>query len=124
VGHDRRHQLNDDRGGNVGHDAEREDRHALDGAAGKHVEQAENAAGLALEGLRKRFRIDAGKRDVGSEAIHQECAKREPDALLEIFRLGESSEVQIGSELFGCRCHCVLRAAHPAPDEPDHLRRV
>jgi hypothetical protein len=44
-GNDRRHQLNDDRGRNVGHDAEREDRHALDGAAGKHVEQAENAAG-------------------------------------------------------------------------------
>ncbi|MDZ7926075.1 MAG: hypothetical protein U5L46_02655, partial [Agrobacterium sp.] len=47
---DRRHELHDDGGRDVGHDAEREDRHALDGAAGEHVEQAENAARLGLEG--------------------------------------------------------------------------
>ena len=49
---DRRHELHDDRGGDVGHDAEREDRHALDGAAGEHVEHAQDAGGLLLEGLR------------------------------------------------------------------------
>ncbi len=45
--HDRGHELHDDRSGDVGHDAEREDRHALHGAAREHVEEAENAAGLA-----------------------------------------------------------------------------
>jgi hypothetical protein len=45
---DRRHQLNDDRGRDVGHDAEREDRHALHGAARQHVEHVEQAALLLL----------------------------------------------------------------------------
>ena len=44
----RRHQLDDDRGRDVRHDVEGEDRHAADGAAGEHVEHAEDAAGLLL----------------------------------------------------------------------------
>jgi hypothetical protein len=40
---DRRHELHDDRCGNVRHDAEGEDRHALDRAAREHVEEAEDA---------------------------------------------------------------------------------
>ena len=44
LGKDRRHQLDDDRGGDVGHDAEREDRHAADRAAGQDVEHVEQAA--------------------------------------------------------------------------------
>ena len=32
-----------------GHDTEGEDRHALDGAAGEHVEHAEQPAGLRVE---------------------------------------------------------------------------
>ena len=46
---DRRHQLDDDRGRDIGHDVEREDRHAVDAAAGEHIEHAQNAAGLLLE---------------------------------------------------------------------------
>ena len=45
--HHRGQELDDDRGRDVGHDVEREDRHALDGAAREHVEQAEHAAGRA-----------------------------------------------------------------------------
>jgi hypothetical protein len=45
----RRHQLDDDRGGDIRHDVEREDRHPVDAAAGEHVEHAENAAGLRAE---------------------------------------------------------------------------
>ena len=45
-GRHRRHQLNDDRGRDVRHDVEREDRHPVDAAAGEHVEHAEDAAGL------------------------------------------------------------------------------
>ena len=48
---DRRHQLNDDRGRDVGHDVERENRHPVDATAGEHVEHAEDAAGLGVEDL-------------------------------------------------------------------------
>ncbi len=44
--HDRGHQLHDDRRRDVRHDAEGEDRHAADGAAGEHVEHADQAARL------------------------------------------------------------------------------
>ena len=108
---DRRHELHDDGGGDVGHDAEREDRHALDGAAGKHVEHAEHAAGLLLEGLGEGVGIDAGKRDVGAEAVDEQRAEREPDALLEILGLGEGCEIQIGCKLFSSRCHEVFSAS-------------
>ena len=43
-----------------------------------------------LEGLGKGFRIDAGQRDVGAEAVDEQRAQREPDALLELLGLGES----------------------------------
>jgi hypothetical protein len=72
----------------------------------EHVEHAEDAAATGpVEGLREGFRLMPGKRDVGAEAIDQERAEREPDALLEFFGLGESAEIQIGCKLFCCRCH-------------------
>jgi len=108
---DRRHELHDDRGGDVGHDAEREDRHALDRAAREHVEHAEHAAGLLLEGLREGLRVDAGHRDVGAEAVDEQRAEREPDALLQVLGLGEGGKVEIGSKLFGCRCHMEFSAS-------------
>ena len=43
-GRDRRHQLDDDGGRDVGHDVQGEDRHAVDAAAREHVEHAEDAA--------------------------------------------------------------------------------
>jgi hypothetical protein len=99
---DRRHELHDDGSGDIRHDAEREDRHALDGAAREHVENAEHAARLALEGLREGFGIDAGDRDIGAEAIDQQRAQREPDTFLQVFRLGESREIEVRSKLLGC----------------------
>ena len=47
----RRHQLDDDRRGDVGHDVQREDRHAVNAAAGEHVEHPQNTAGLGIENL-------------------------------------------------------------------------
>ena len=107
--HDRRHQLHDDGGGDVGHDAEREDRHALDGTAGEHVEHAEHAAALRLECLGECVGIDAGKRDVGAEPVDEQRAEREPDALLEVFGLGEGREIQVRGKLFSSRRHRFLR---------------
>ena len=101
------HELHDDRGRDVGHDVEGEDRHALDGAAREHVEHAEDAAALLLEDLGEGGRIDAGHRDVGAEAIDDQRAQGEPDALLELVGLGEGAEIDIGGKLFGCRCHIV-----------------
>ncbi len=43
------------------------------------------------------------------EAIDEERSKREPEPLLQIFRLGESREIEIGCELFRCRRHAYLR---------------
>ncbi len=91
-GHNRSHQLNDDRSGNVRHDAEREDRHALNSTTRKHVKESKNAACLALEGLCECIGVDAGQRNVGSQAVNQKRAKGKPDPFLEVFRLGESSE--------------------------------
>jgi hypothetical protein len=88
--------LNDDRGGDIRHDVEREDRHPVDAAAGKHVEHTEDAAGLGLENLLPGGRVDARQRDVRAEAIDEKRAHREIDALLKLLGLGERREVKIG----------------------------
>ena len=107
---DRRHELHDDGGGDVGHDAQREDGHALDSAAREHVEHAENAAALLREGLRKSVGIDSGQRNIGAEAIDKQSAQGKPDALLQVFGLGEGCEIQIGCKLFSSRCHARFSA--------------
>ena len=63
-GRGRRHHLNDNGRGDVGHDVEGEDAHPFDGAAGEQVHRAENPAGLALEQRRILRRIKAGQRDI------------------------------------------------------------
>ena len=55
-----------------------------------------------LERLRQRFEVDARQRDVGAHPIDEQRAQREPDALLQLLRLGEGGEVQIGGKLFCC----------------------
>ena len=50
----------------------------------------------------QRLEVDARQRDVGAEPIDEQRAEREPDALLQLLRLGEGGEVQIGGKLFGC----------------------
>ena len=92
----RRHQLNDDGGRDVGHDSQREDRHAPDGAAGQQIENIEQAALLLLDLARKFGRIDAGHRNIGAEPRHDQRQHREQDALLELRRLGEGGQIEIG----------------------------
>lgn len=95
--HNRRHELHDNGGGNIGHDAEREDGHTTDGATGKHIEKSEHTLAMLLESLRKRVRIDAGKRNIGAEPVYEQSTQREPDALLEFFCLRESRKIEIGN---------------------------
>jgi hypothetical protein len=101
----RRHRgqkLNDDRRRNVGHDVQREDRHAVNAAAGEHVEHAQNAAGLGAEHLFPDVGIDPGQRDIGAEPVDQERTQREPDSLLQFVGLGERAEIEVGRKLFRC----------------------
>ena len=95
-GRNRRHQLNDDGGGDVGHDAECEDRHAPNRAAGQHVEDIEQAALLLLDLTRKFRRIDPRHRDIGPEPRDDQGHHREQDALLKLRRLRQGREIEIG----------------------------
>ena len=79
--HRGRHQLHDDGGGDVRHDAEREHRETAERTAGEHVEQADDGALRALEQLGERDRVDARDRDVGADAVDDERAEDEEDAL-------------------------------------------
>ena len=85
----------------------------MDAAAGEHVEHAEDAAGLGIENLLPGVGVDAGQRDIGAQAIDQQRTDREIDALLELFGLGESAEVEIGRQLFRCRDHQSLLPPTP-----------
>jgi hypothetical protein len=49
-----------------------------------------------------RFEVDAWQRNVGAHPVDEQRAEREPDALLQLLRLGEGGEVQIGGKLFCC----------------------
>ena len=101
----RAHQLHDDRRRDVGHDVEREDRHALDGTAREHVEHAEDAGRVGVERLREGGGIDARQRNEGAEAVDDERAEGELDAPLQILGFGEGAEVQIGGKLLGSGYH-------------------
>ena len=108
-----RHQLDDDAGRDVGHDVQREHRHAPERAAGEHVEHAEDAAAMLGQDLAHHGRIDARHRHIGADAVDDQRAQREPDALLELGGLGQDAEVEIGRELFGGGGH-GLRTLHTA----------
>ena len=62
----------------------REDREPAKSAAGKEIEESEDAALQGLEELLKRDRIDAGRRNVRAEAIHGEKTERVHDALAQV----------------------------------------
>jgi hypothetical protein len=66
----------------------------LQRAAREHVEHAQDRALLVLEETRERIRIDAGHGDERSDAVDDQRAQREPDALLQLGRLGEGAEVE------------------------------
>ena len=98
-------QLHDNRRRDVGHDRQREDRHAPQRAAGEHVEHAEHALRLLLEDAVQGDRIDPRHRDVGAQAVDHQRGQREPDPLLQLRRLGEAAEVDVLSQLLGGGCH-------------------
>src|SRR3546814_10186519 len=78
----RRGELHDDRGGDIGHDAERDDAHPLQAAARKGVEDFEDAArGRLAVKLRQRDRLDARQRHEGQEP--EDDRSEEPTSALQ-----------------------------------------
>ena len=86
------------------------DRHAANGTASEHVEHPKNTGlGLLFECLGQRFGVDAGQRDIGTEAIDQ-AARRDvnQNTLLKRPRPWRMHlRFKIGCKLFGRRCHAV-----------------
>ena len=93
--------LHDDRGGDVGHHAERDEAHALQAAAGEHVEHVDDATLGDIGKLGECAGIDARQRHEAEETENDQRADREPDALLELGCLGEIGETDIARETVG-----------------------
>ena len=100
LGRNRRHQLHDDRGGNVGHDPQGENGEARQGPAGEHVEHAEDSALLRLEQIGEHVRIDSGHRDMRTDAEHDQRAEQEQQTLFQVAELAGLADIlSVGSHL-------------------------
>src|SRR5688572_1592653 len=95
----RSQELHDDGGGDIRHNIQGENRHALNGAAREYIEYAEQAGTVLLNELGKRLRIDAWKRDIGAQPVNQQCPQREPEAPFQFLRLCEGGEIEIRDKL-------------------------
>lgn len=84
LGHHCRHQLHDDGGRDVGHDAQRKQAGALQGAAREHVEHVQDRALVLVEQIGQGLRVDAGHRNEGADAIHQQGAEHEQQPLAQL----------------------------------------
>ena len=95
-GDDHGQQLQDDRGGDVGHDPQREEREPREAAAREEVEEAEDAgaAEVVLQFL-DRVDVDARRGDVGAEPVEQQHRRREGELLANV---GDAEGVRNGPE--------------------------
>ena len=74
---DRRHQLHDDRRGDVWIDAERDDREVLQAVAGEDVQNPQER--IALDEVLKTLSVHTGHRNRGEEAEDDQHPQREQD---------------------------------------------
>src|SRR5262249_35244840 len=102
---DDRQQLQDDRRADVGHDAQREDRHLRQVPAREHVVEAEHGVLELIRELKNRVVVDAGNRDVLPDSIHAEQAQREQHAVAQIGN---------GKEVLQALVHASCSVAPPA----------
>jgi hypothetical protein len=78
-------QLQDDRGRDVGHDSEREDRDPAEPATREQVQEAEDArAAEVVLDLLDRALVDPGRRDVGPEPVQAQDQSGEQHLLADI----------------------------------------
>src|ERR1019366_2885345 len=114
-GHGHLQQLQDDRGGDVGHDPQREDRDPREPAAGEEVEQPEDvgAAELLLDVV-DRGEVDARHRYVRAEAIDEQQTGRDGDLFADVRDLeGVEDRGEHGCQPTAPR-HCAgVRAGRP-----------
>ena len=68
-----------------------------------------DAAGVAVEDLGQRLRVDARDRDVSANTENDQSADGEPKAILELGRLTDRAPVQVGCKLLGGGCHGTSR---------------
>src|SRR5271165_2383473 len=79
------HQLQDDRGGDVRHDAQRKNSEAAEIAAAEEVENTENRAGRLAEELFQHRGVDARRGNVRANAVHRQQRQREQDTVPQVF---------------------------------------
>ncbi len=77
-------QLKDDGGGDVGHDAQREDGHAAQVAAAEQVHQAQGRAALRVEQQFQLVGIDAGRGNPRAQPVDGQNAQGEEHPLAQI----------------------------------------
>src|SRR5262249_32675728 len=80
---DRSHQLQNDRGGDVRHDPEREDGNAPQVAARKQVHHAEEVPAQLAPEVFQGVMVDAGNRNVNSGAVDHQHPERKHHSLAE-----------------------------------------
>ncbi len=94
-------QLHDDRGGDVGHDAERDEAHPLKAAARKGVEQVEDPAARLIVEIAQDQRVHARQRNEAEEAEDDQGPDGEPDTVLQLGGLGEVCEAHVARDIVG-----------------------
>ena len=96
-----RGHLHHDRGGDVGHHAERDETHALKAAARESVEQVQHPAARLIVQIAQNLRVDPRQRNEAEEAENDQRTDREPDPLAQFGRLGEIRQAEVGREIIG-----------------------
>ncbi len=94
-------QLHDDRGGDVGHDAERDEAHPLKAAARKGIEQVEDPAPRLIVEIAQDQRVHARKRNEAEETEDDQGPDGEPDTVLQLGGLGEVCEAHVARDIVG-----------------------
>src|SRR4029077_6531994 len=81
---DHRQQLQNNRGRDVGHDVQSENRQPAELSAGKQVHEAQQTAFVLLEELLQFVRIHTRRGNVSAQAVHCQQTKREQNALAQV----------------------------------------
>src|SRR4029077_20940659 len=86
VGPDDDHQLKDDRGRDVRHDAESENRQPTEIAAAEQVDDAEYRTLALLEQFLEKLGVDSGRGNESTESIHPQQRQRKQNAITQVRR--------------------------------------
>jgi ferredoxin len=65
---------------------------------------------------RRAFAVDAGNRDVGAQAVDDQQADGEEDALAQVGRLAEHAPAEVCRHLLCSRCHVRSLSSQAPPD--------